>query len=175
MTFDAGETLGQRLERYLARHWGDDVRVRDLSRIPGGASRETYRFDAEIGGKTRGLILRRDPVGSLIDTDRQTEFLAYRSFHGIVPVPEPLVLETEGGCAGAAVLHHEPDRRRPGAVGDEPRTLWRTRGRDRRSELFAILGRIARCDPATLPISRLLRGARPCRLLARGAGWLAGR
>src|ERR1700704_2367892 len=89
----AGETLGQLLERYLAEHWGNDVRVRDLSRIPGGASRETYRFDAEVGGEIRGMILRRDPVGGLIDTDRQTEFLAYQSFHDIVPVPEPLVLE----------------------------------------------------------------------------------
>ena len=77
---------------------GRGCRVRDLARIPGGASRETYRFDAEIGGKVRGMILRRDPVGGLIDTDRQTEFLAYQSFHGIVPVPEPLVLETEGGA-----------------------------------------------------------------------------
>ena len=44
------------------------------------------------------MILRRDPMGSLIDTDRQIEFLAYKSFHGVVPVPEPLALETEGGA-----------------------------------------------------------------------------
>ena len=37
------------------------------------------------------LILRRDPPGSLIDTDRAVEFGAYRAFHGTaVPVPEPL-------------------------------------------------------------------------------------
>ena len=35
----------------------------------------TYRFDAEVGGVLRGLILRRDPIGSLIDTDRQVEDL----------------------------------------------------------------------------------------------------
>ena len=93
----AGETLGQQLEQYLSRLWGGAVTVRDLARIPGGASRETYRFDAETGDTSRALILRRDPVGSLIDTDRQIEFLAYKSFHGIVPVPEPLVLETKGG------------------------------------------------------------------------------
>ena len=41
----------QQLEQYLSKLWGDDVTVRDLSRIPGGASRETYRFDAEMRGK----------------------------------------------------------------------------------------------------------------------------
>ena len=94
----AAETLSARLEQHLAKLWNTDVRVHDLARIPGGASRETYRFDAEIDGKNRGLILRRDPVGSLIDTDRHIEFLAYKSFHGIVPAPEPLVLATNGGA-----------------------------------------------------------------------------
>ena len=123
--------------------------MRDLSRIPGGASRETYRFDAEVGGKIRGMILRRDPVGSLIETDRQTEFLAYQSFHGSVPAPEPLVLETEGGALERpffimsridggqvpSVMNLEPYGEHAGAIG---------------RELFAILGRIARRDPATL-------------------------
>jgi aminoglycoside phosphotransferase (APT) family kinase protein len=90
-----GQALGDRLERYLSRQWGERVAVRELSRIPGGASRETYRFDAEVGGKVRGMILRRDPVVGLIDTDRQTEYLAYQSFHGVLPVPEPLLLETK--------------------------------------------------------------------------------
>jgi aminoglycoside phosphotransferase (APT) family kinase protein len=156
----AGETLGQLLERYLANQWGDDVRVRDLSRIPGGASRETYRFDAEVGGRVRGMILRRDPVGGLIDTDRQTEFLAYQSFHGIVPVPEPLVLETQGGLLERpffimsridggqvpSVMNLEPYGEHASAIG---------------RELFAILGRIARRDPATLPISRCCAAPAP--------------
>lgn len=147
----SSEALGGRLEHYLGTHWGETVTVRDLTRIPGGASRETYRFDAEIGGKIRGMILRRDPVGGLIDTDRQTEFMAYRSFHGSVPVPEPLVLETEGGALERpffimsridggqvpSVMNLEPYGEHAEAIG---------------RELFAILGRIARRDPATLPI-----------------------
>ena len=148
--------------------------MRDLTRIPGGASRETYRFDAEVGGQIKGMILRRDPVGGLIDTDRQTEFLAYRSFHGIVPVPEPLMLEPEGGALERpffimsridggqvpSVMNIEP-------YGEHAATIGR--------ELFAILGRIARCDPATLADQALLRGARPGRLLARSAGLLGQR
>lgn len=85
------------LAAYLTRTRGAPVGVENLIHIPGGASRETYAFDAvEADGSRRGLILRRDPVGSLIDTDREVEFLAYRSFHGRVPVPEPVALEPEG-------------------------------------------------------------------------------
>ena len=31
--------LGQRLEAYLSEFWGETVKVRELARIPGGASR----------------------------------------------------------------------------------------------------------------------------------------
>jgi aminoglycoside phosphotransferase (APT) family kinase protein len=78
----------------------DEVRVEELERIFGGASRETWRL--RLRGRARGaeidrrLILRRDPEGSLIETDRRTEFLAYRAFHGSrVPVPEALWLEQD--------------------------------------------------------------------------------
>ena len=68
-----------------------------LSRISGGASRETYRFEAVTEGARTPLILRRDPPGSLIETDRRMEFLAIQSFTGKgVFAPEALALETEG-------------------------------------------------------------------------------
>ena len=106
------------------------------------------------------MILRRDPVGGLIDTDRQTEFLAYQSFHDIVPVPEPLVLETQGGLLERpffimsridggqvpSVMNLEPYGEHAAAIGQQ---------------LFAILGRIARHDPATLPISRCCAAPAP--------------
>jgi aminoglycoside phosphotransferase (APT) family kinase protein len=78
-----------------------EARVEDLERIFGGASRETWRL--RLRGRTQGgdavdrrLILRRDPEGSLIETDRRTEFAAYRAFHASrVPVPEALWLEED--------------------------------------------------------------------------------
>jgi aminoglycoside phosphotransferase (APT) family kinase protein len=148
-----GDGLGRRLEQYLSSLWSDDVRVANLSRIPGGASRETYRFDAETKGGVRGLILRRDPVGSLIDTDRRVEFLAYQSFFGRVPVPEPLALEKEGGPlqrpffimeridggTPASPFGPSPYGEHAGAIGEA---------------LFSFLGQIARADPATLPLAQ---------------------
>ncbi len=147
-------SLSDQLGTYLERLWSRPVRVEELSRIPGGASRETYRFDAVFeDGERRGLILRRDPVGSLIDTDRATEFLAYQSFHGLVPVPEPVALETDPGPlerpffimgrvdGGAAASPIGPD-----PYGVHAEAIGR--------ELFTILGRIAHADPAGLPIAR---------------------
>lgn len=93
-------SLEPRLAAYIAGRMpaASQVAVADLSRISGGASRETYRFRlkwSEGGeGRERRLILRRDPPASLIDTERRIEFEAYRAFHGsAVPVPEMLWLE----------------------------------------------------------------------------------
>lgn len=96
------EALGVQLIKYLEHKMPDasGFEVSDLNRIHGGASRETYRLNLSYqeGGtaQERGLILRRDPVGSLIDTERALEFTAYASFHGgPVPVPEALFLEED--------------------------------------------------------------------------------
>src|SRR5436309_822034 len=59
--------IGPAIEAYLTRLWETPVVIRDLARIPGGASRETYRFDAFVDGERRRLILRREPASGLID------------------------------------------------------------------------------------------------------------
>lgn len=96
--------LAERFSDYLETHMPEvqTADVESIERIHGGASRETFRVrvhlrkDAAMPGETRGLILRRDPTGSLIDTEREVEFNAYRAFHGTsVPVPEALFLETD--------------------------------------------------------------------------------
>ena len=47
----------------LAAALGTD-RVENLEPLTGGASRETWRFDAvDTDGTVRGLVLRRDPPG----------------------------------------------------------------------------------------------------------------
>ena len=149
---DASDSLGARLEQLLSSLWNDKVQVQNLARIPGGASRETYRFDAETKGRVEGLILRRDPVGSLIDTDRRVEFLAYQSFRGAVPVPEPLLLDLDGGALerpffimrridggnAARPFEREPYGLHALAIGEA---------------LFSHLGRIARFDPSSSPLA----------------------
>ncbi len=55
--------LAARLTEYLSAHLRRPVRVTGLSRLAGGASRETWRFDAEVDGEALPLVLRRDPPG----------------------------------------------------------------------------------------------------------------
>jgi len=153
--------LAEGLAAYLSGLWNGPTTIEGLSRIPGGASRETYTFDAVAAdGRRRGLILRRDPTSSLIDTDRRTEFLAYQSFHGHVPVPEPVVLEMSSEPlerpffimgrvdGGAASSPFAPDPYAPHAE-----MLGR--------ELFSILGRIAAADPLALPIADAFEAPAP--------------
>ena len=149
-------SLQIQLEAYLSRTTDGRVAVDALTRIPGGASRETYSFDAiAADGTRRGLILRRDPLGSLIDTDREVEFLAYRSFHGRVPVPAPVALEVSGaelerpfflmeridGGQVASPIARDPYGAAAPVLGHA---------------FFTALGRVAVMDPDDLPIAAVL-------------------
>ncbi len=88
--------LAERFVGYLADRWGMPVVLKTIEQIHGGASRETYRVRVEAAGEVRGLILRRDPVSSLIDTERALEYRTYAAVYGTdVPVPEPLILEED--------------------------------------------------------------------------------
>ncbi|NRA01526.1 MAG: phosphotransferase family protein [Myxococcales bacterium] len=151
------EELAARIARYVGRCIpdADEVEVKELERIHGGASRETYRlrvtFRQAGSSQQRRLILRRDPAGSLIETDRATEYRAYQAFYGTsVPVPEPLWLEESGewlerpffvmeeiqNCeASPAALLLPPYAEHLERIGEQK---WR------------ILGEIAAADPVAL-------------------------
>jgi aminoglycoside phosphotransferase (APT) family kinase protein len=152
------DDIAARLEKYLAKTLDRPaLRVSDLARIPGGASRETYRFraryDSGNGEIERALILRRDPPASLIETDRTTEFRAYQAFHRLgLPVPEPVALELDGaalerpffvmeeitGCEVASILNPDPYRSQREKIGEQ---FW------------TVLGRIAKADPDAIGLS----------------------
>lgn len=91
----AVQNLADALTAHLAHHWRTPVVIEALARIPGGASRETWRFDAIAEGRRRPLILRRDPAASLIETERRIEFAALQTVQGHLPAPEPLLLEED--------------------------------------------------------------------------------
>jgi aminoglycoside phosphotransferase (APT) family kinase protein len=90
------EQLRSGLAAYLSRQWQAETAVESVSRIPGGASRETWRCRVRVGNDNRGVIVRLDPETSLIDTDRATEFRAIKAAHEAgIPTPEALFLEHE--------------------------------------------------------------------------------
>lgn len=152
--------LEPRLAEYVAGRMPQarDVAVRGLERISGGASRETYRFRLswrEDGDpRERRLILRRDPPASLIDTDRRTEFEAYRAFAGSkVPVPEMLWLEEDEGPLGHPFFVAEElagFQASPQALFSGAYEAALPRLAERK---WTILGEIARADPEALGLT----------------------
>lgn len=151
--------LEQRIIRYLSHQLPDEgsFTIKGFSRIHGGASRETFRVRVHSEGRgERGLIFRRDPISTLIETEREIEFAAYRSFQDSrVPVPRALFLEQgtdwlerpffvmeeiEGGAAGS-ILAFDPFGANKRKVGEQ---------------FFSILGHIARRDVASADLSRTM-------------------
>jgi aminoglycoside phosphotransferase (APT) family kinase protein len=141
--------LGQALEART-------VTIEAVRRIPGGASRETYAIDALVDEAQRGLIVRRDPQDSLIDTDRALEFAAYRSVAGRgIPAPVALalvsdcsvldapffVMERIDGGAAASPFGSDPYGAHAAAIG---------------RQFFTHLGTIAAIDPAGTPLSKVV-------------------
>jgi len=94
----------ERLAAYLAHRMPSarDITVSNVSRIPGGASRETWSFDARWlseGGIAfdRGFIARRDPTGSLLESNARLEFEIYTALANTgIPVPDVLWIESDG-------------------------------------------------------------------------------
>ena len=143
-----------------------DLRVEGLERIFGGASRETFRFglryEEDGEARSRRLILRRDPSGSLIDTERAVEFAAYRGFHGsAVPVPEALWLEEDARWLDHPFFVMEEIagfEASPQVVLGPP--YDRHAARTARQK-WTILGEIARSDPAARGLEAVMEPVEP--------------
>jgi aminoglycoside phosphotransferase (APT) family kinase protein len=158
------QALADRFAAYVSHRWPDarEVRVEGLTRIHGGASRETYRLRLRLrrdggGEEERRLILRRDPAGSLIETERAVEYRAYAAFHGsAVPVPAALWLEEDpswlerpffvmeevtGGEASPQALLAPPYAEHLERIGERK---------------WTILGEIHRADPEALGLTDVM-------------------
>ncbi len=166
--------LAERLAAYAARKLpgAANVRVSDLDRIPGGASRETYRLvlHYEQAGEAiaRRLILRRDPPGSLIDTERRLEFGAYAAFFNTpVPVPEAIWLEEDPAQLDYpfCVMQELPGlEASPAALMAPPYAQHReTLG----AQKWRILGEISRADPKALGLVGLMADVAPAECARR--------
>jgi aminoglycoside phosphotransferase (APT) family kinase protein len=94
-----------RLEAFLTATAGAPVHVSNLRQLTGGASRDTWSFDAEIGGERVGLVLRRDLGGTITDTalSREQEFCVLQAAHAAgVLAPRPRWLCPDASVLGAA-------------------------------------------------------------------------
>ena len=86
--------LSERLADFLKRsHNARSVRIENLRLLTGGASRQTWSFDATIeegnSTATYPLVLRRDPRASVGQMTRETEYRVLEAAHEAgVPVPQ---------------------------------------------------------------------------------------
>jgi aminoglycoside phosphotransferase (APT) family kinase protein len=140
------ERLASGVTDVLGEH-GVDVGELRLSRIPGGASRETWLIE----GRGGSWVLRRDPKGSVSPVPMSDEFALIRAAaEAGVPVPEPIAFEPEGGRFGSPGLlmsHVE-------GTSVAPRVLRRPEFESARTnltgQLAEALARIHAIDPAKL-------------------------
>lgn len=90
----------------LASQLGE-VTVEGITRLSGGASRETWAFDAVAADGTRcGLVLRRDPPGRPSEPGamgREARAISAARAAGLA-VPEVLIADNEPGLLGSAGL-----------------------------------------------------------------------
>jgi aminoglycoside phosphotransferase (APT) family kinase protein len=95
----------------VARHLGQPQAVEDLRRLSGGASRETWSFDAVAAdGTRRELVLRRDPGEQGGWSARGTEFaLLDAARAGGVAVPRPWFLLDPGDALGSGFVMERID------------------------------------------------------------------
>ncbi len=150
-----------RLEAYLTRALGEGgaLKIDNLVRIHGGASRQTYSFDGLIMSRgmegRRGFILRRDPPASLIDTDRALEFAAYRSMvRENVPAPRPLALVTDRSVLGAPFFIMERVENSQGASPFNAKAFG-AHAKSIGGDFFDIMGRIHAIDPARTELAQV--------------------
>jgi aminoglycoside phosphotransferase (APT) family kinase protein len=94
------------LEDQLCAVLPDAVEIRDLNRLTGGASRETWSFDVVLGsGELRPLILRRDTPGISRSGPLTREALAIEAAaHAGVPEPAILAHSDDPAALGAAFV-----------------------------------------------------------------------
>ena len=109
--------VGERIRSFLVSQLGPkaDVAVDDVVRVGVGRSRENWLFDATWSGRDgevrEPLIVRRDPEGGLLETDRGTEFAVLRALESTeVPAPAARWLDPDGAFLGrpSLVMVREP-------------------------------------------------------------------
>ena len=122
--------LAEALAAALAEQLPGPVEVHGLERLTGGASRETWAFDAvDANGDRHALILRRDfpertepDDGAVGELERSVELELHRVLHAAgAPVPRPLgPLSEEAGLRDCYVMERVEGESRPRAIARKP-------------------------------------------------------
>jgi len=175
----AGEvTLARSLERFMAERGGDPrYRVAHLRRAGSGRSRDNWLFDLESADASlpqSQLILRTDPDGGLVKTDRRVEFELLRALEGCnLPTPTARWLDVEGEVSGnpALIMGRLPGTCDYRVLSDESRAVEQRA--DLARKFCEILAAIHAVDWAAAGIGDLLPDPGEQAAATELARWLA--
>ena len=93
------ERVARLLRTFLSARQDASGRISDLRRAGSGRSRDNWLFDLVDDGDREPLILRTDPDGGLIETDRAVEFGVLRALEGSgLPTPVARWLDADGSA-----------------------------------------------------------------------------
>ena len=125
MGADELDTRARELTAALAPSLGT-VEIEDLRRLTGGASRETWAFDARAAdGRVHALVLRQDFASGATQNpdllagrpdalDRAGEYALLGSLHAAgVPVPRPVALPAAGTLTSCFIMERIEGEARP--------------------------------------------------------------
>ena len=97
--------ISEALAEWISAEVGEPVRIGEVHRTSAGFSRENWVFDATWGGERHELIARRDPIGSVLDTDRLVETTVLAAMaHTNVPAPRLRWVDLDGERLGRPAL-----------------------------------------------------------------------
>ena len=100
-----GEDLSHALAQALDPLVGGGLSIEDLRRLSGGASRETWSFDAvSASGERHPLILRRDPPGAPKGGMGMEAAVVEAAAAAGVPVPKLWLADDDPAVLGAAFM-----------------------------------------------------------------------
>lgn len=82
-----------------------EAKVFDVGRLSGGASKEQFSFYvSRPGAEPERMVMRMDPRESVVETSREREFQAMRTFAGKIPVPRAVWLDADGSRLTAPAI-----------------------------------------------------------------------
>lgn len=93
-----------KVSSWLSRSMGE-VQLHDFRRMTGGASKEQFILTvAKAGEPPKDMVLRADPLESIVETCRLREVEALRAMRGVVPVAEVMLVDGDGADLGQPAL-----------------------------------------------------------------------
>lgn len=153
------EALAEKLQAALSRHFGRTIKVQDLARLTGGATKQTYAFTIVDGGAERKLIMqlsgttqptKRDGKATpRLDGESDARLTMAAAAKGVQVPKVVCILQKDDGLGSGYVTEFVKGQTLGAKIARDPAFLP---AHEKMTEQAGImLARIHAIDPATVP------------------------